>query len=153
MIRNRPLIMVVEDDPEMNRLECELLELGGLATVPAYTGTEALEVASRQETDGVLLDVMLPEMDGFETCRQLRSRGQSSQGSQGSREGSREGSEKGSRLPIVLVTALDSTDCRRRGEECGADAYFSKPFDPDGVVAALQALIRSRVPPCPAYQP
>jgi len=118
---DRPVVMVVEDDPEMNELECELLAAYGLGAVPAYTGTEALEVCARSGADAVLLDVMLPEMDGFETCLRLR--------------------QDCAALPIVIVTALDSEDCRRRGFEAGADAYFAKPFNPDEIVSTLQRLI------------
>jgi DNA-binding response OmpR family regulator len=67
---------------------------------------------------------MLPEMDGFETCRRLRSKNHSH-----------------GHTPIVMVTALDSDDCRRRGYEAGADAYFAKPFDPDEVIATIQTLL------------
>ncbi|MDD4890828.1 MAG: response regulator [Phycisphaerae bacterium] len=122
-MRTRPLVVVVEDDEEMNQLERELLDMGGLDTLQALTGPEAVDIARRVHPSGFLLDVMLPEMDGFETCRQLRGM-------------------NGGHVPIVLVTALDGEDSRRRGQECGADAYFSKPFDPDGVVATLRALIR-----------
>ncbi|MCE5276497.1 MAG: response regulator [Planctomycetaceae bacterium] len=119
---DRPVVMVVEDDEEMNQLQRELLGLYGLDAVAAYTGIQALEVSARCPTDAVLLDVMLPEMDGFETCKRLRLR-------------------QGVRLPIVMVTALDSEDCRRQGLEAGADAYFAKPFDPDEVVQTLRNLI------------
>ncbi|HUU59473.1 MAG TPA: response regulator [Phycisphaerae bacterium] len=122
-MRERPLVVVVEDDVEMNALEREMLALNGLDSVPAYTGTEALEVCSRCHTDAVLLDVMLPEMDGFETCRRLKSR-------------------NGGAIPIVILTALDSGECRQRGYDAGADAYFAKPFDPDEVVTTLRSLIR-----------
>ena len=116
-----PVVMVVEDDPEMNELQRELLASHGLDAVPAYTGAEALEVAASSHASAVLLDVMLPEMDGFETCAHLR--------------------EASRRLPIVMITALDNDDCRRRGFEAGADAYFVKPFNPDEVVATLRMLI------------
>jgi two-component system OmpR family response regulator len=119
---DRPVVMVVEDDVEMNALQRELLDLYGLSSVPAYTGSEALDVNRSRQTDAVLLDVMLPGMDGYETCRQLKS-------------------QAAGRLPVILVTALDSDDCRQRGYEAGADAYFSKPFDPDEIVAALQRLL------------
>ncbi len=121
-MEKRPVVMVVEDDAEMNDLERELLEIHGLEAVPAYTGTQALEVFSRCRADVVLLDVMLPEMDGFETCRRLRD-------------------FASSRVKVVIVSALDSEDCRRRGYEVGADAYFTKPFDPDEIVSAIQRLI------------
>ncbi len=119
---NRPVVMVVEDDVEMNALERELLDIHGLDSVPAYTGKQALEVSSAHPADAVLLDVMLPEMDGFETCRRLKA-------------------QCGTAVAIVMITALDSDDCRRRGFEAGADAYFSKPFDPDEIVSTLRLLI------------
>ncbi len=115
--------MVVEDDSEMNALECELLEVCGMRAVAAHTGTEALCVADAHAADAVLLDVMLPEMDGFETCRRLRLQA------------------GGRKLPIVMVTALDTDDCRQRGLDAGADAYFIKPFDPDEIVSTLRILM------------
>lgn len=118
---NHPVVLVVEDDIEMNELQRELLAVHGLGAVAAYTGPEALDVSAHSKTDAVLLDVMLPEMDGFETCRRLK---------------------RASSVPVVIITALDSEECRRRGFEAGADAYFVKPFDPDEVVRALWELIR-----------
>ena len=118
----RPVIMVVEDDHEMNHLERQLLELHGLDTFAAYTGTEALDLAQRRQADAVLLDIMLPEMDGFETCRRLRL-------------------INDGKPPVVILSALDNEDCRRRGYEVGASAYFSKPFDPDELVNTLRSLI------------
>ena len=122
-MNDRPVVMVVEDDCDMNELQCELLDVYGLDGVPAYTGVEALNVANKCNADAVLLDVMLPEMDGFETCKSLRQ-------------------QRGTSLPIVMITALDNEDCRRRGFEAGADAYFAKPFDPDEIISTLQTLIK-----------
>ena len=128
MIGNsRPLVLVVEDDVEMNELERELLALNGLSSVAAYSGVEALEVYDRTPPDAVLLDVMLPEMDGFETCRRLKS-------------------HDSRRTPIVILTALDAEDCRTLGFQAGADAYFSKPFNPDEVVETLLNLINRSKP-------
>ncbi len=123
-MNGRPVVMVVEDDLEMNELQCELLDLHGLDSVAAYSGREALEVYDRSPADAVLLDLMLPEMDGFETCKHLRNR-------------------NGGTLPIVMVTALDTEDCRQHGFDVGADAYFAKPFDPDEVITTIQCLIES----------
>jgi len=83
--------MVVEDDKEMNQLECELLQIHGMRAVPAYSGTEAVDIVARCDADAVLLDMMLPEMDGFECCRCLRDLNSRN-------------------LPIVIITALDSDD-------------------------------------------
>jgi DNA-binding response OmpR family regulator len=118
----KPIVMVVEDDVEMNQLERELLEVHGLDSVAAYTGIEAIDLCSRCHADAILLDIMLPEMDGFETCRRLRG-------------------TNSHRIPVIILSALDSEECRRRGFEVGADAYFAKPFDPDEVVEAIRALI------------
>ncbi|MCY2929385.1 MAG: response regulator [Planctomycetota bacterium] len=94
----------------------------------AYTGNEAVETYRRQASDAVLLDVMLPELDGYETCRRIRSFNHS-------------------RVPIILLTALDSDECRQRGFDAGADAYFTKPFNPDEVVSTLHRLIRQAARP------
>ncbi len=122
-VSETPLIMVVEDDMEMNELQCELLALHGMDSVPAYSGVKALELSEESSFNAILLDVMLPEMDGFETCRLLRQR------------------EAGRRVPIIMLTALDSDECRRMGFSSGADAYFTKPFDPDEVVSTLCSLM------------
>jgi DNA-binding response OmpR family regulator len=117
------VVLVVEDDPEINDLERQLLAAGGLESEGVLAGDEALAAIERRDFSAVLLDLMLPGMDGFETCRRL---------------------QRISSAPIVILTALDSDECRQRGEACGASAYFTKPFDPDEVIAALWQLIRSR---------
>jgi DNA-binding response OmpR family regulator len=122
MAERRPIVIVVEDDVEMNDLEREFLAVRGLDAVPAYSGAQALELFAERKADAILLDVMLPEMDGFECCRRLRQAIDHS-------------------VPIVILTALDGEDCRRRGYQAGADAYFSKPFDPDEVVDTLFRLM------------
>ncbi len=119
----RPVVLVVEDDPEMNQLQRELLDVNGFDSLAAYTGAEALELYDQKTTDAVLLDLMLPVMDGYETCRRLRSQAATE------------------RLPIVMITAMDSEDCRQKGLDAGADAYFTKPFDPDQVISTLAVLI------------
>lgn len=118
----RPVVMVVEDDVEMNDLEREFLDINGLDSVAAYTGREALDLWRLQKADAVLLDIMLPEMDGFETCKRLRRADDDGR-------------------PIIIVTALDSEDCRRKGYEVGASAFFSKPFDPNEIVSTLRTMI------------
>jgi len=115
--------MVVEDDEEMNELECELLQIHGMETVSAYDGAQAVQVAEEHTADAVLLDIMLPEMDGFECCRHLRQKHASRH------------------LPIVMITALDSADSRSAGIDAGADAFFTKPFDPQEVVDSVRRLI------------
>ena len=122
----RPLVLVVEDDVELNQLERELLDVHGLDSVAAYTGPQAVEASGSCHADAILLDIMLPEMDGFETLRRLRTL-------------------NGRYVPVVILSALDSEDCRRRGFETGADAYFAKPFDPDEVIQTILDLIAGGV--------
>ncbi len=119
---DRPVVMVVEDDKEMNQLECELLQIHGMETLPAYSGTEAVDVASRCHTDAILMDMMLPEMDGYECCRNLRG-------------------EHCCSTPIIVITAMDSEETRQKSLNAGADAFFTKPFDPFEIVDALRRLI------------
>jgi len=117
-----PVVVIVEDDQEMSRLEQELLALHGLESMCAYDGIEAIDLCQRCNVKAVMLDLMLPKMDGFETCKRLREC-------------------LPPRLPIIIVTALDSDDCRQQGFQVGADAYFSKPFDPDEVIHTLERLM------------
>ncbi|MDP6636467.1 MAG: response regulator [Phycisphaerae bacterium] len=119
----RPVVLVVEDDHEMNQLQCELLDVHGFDSRAAYTGAQAIELCDECHADAVLLDLMLPEIDGFETCRRLKSQAAAD------------------KLPIVMITAMDGDDCRQKGLEAGADAYFTKPFDPDQVISTLTVLI------------
>ena len=119
---DRPLVMVVEDDREMNELECELLQIHGMSTISAYDGAEAVDLVRERPADAVLLDIMLPEMDGFECCRHLKA-------------------DLTHDMPIVIVTALDTRDSREQGLAAGADAVFTKPFDPQEVVDTVRRLI------------
>ena len=125
----RPVVMVVEDDEEMNQLQRDFLDLYGLDTIGVYDGAEAVRLCCESEPAGVLLDLMLPKMDGLETCRQLRQKVTNHR-----------------RMPIVIVTALDSEEFRRQGFEAGADAYFAKPFDPDEVARTIQLLVKATGP-------
>ena len=126
-----PLVLVVEDDTEMNMLERELLEQFGLDAVPAYSGTEALTRFEQTGADAVLLDLMLPEMDGYEVCAHLRHNGRP-------------------QVPIVVVTALDDEGSRRRAAEVGASAYFVKPFDCDAVGDVIRSLVNAEAQNHPA---
>ena len=119
---DRPVVMVVEDDKEMNELECELLQIHGMDSVPAYDGLQAVDQATKGHPDAVLLDIMLPEMDGFECCRQIRNL-------------------DGPNVPIILITALDNDSTREEGFRAGASAFFTKPFDPNEIVETLRILL------------
>ncbi len=114
-------ILVVEDDPEMGALVSEGLRAEGHDVTLVTDGIEALVRARAEDFDAAAIDVMLPEMTGFEVCRRLREMGQD--------------------LPVVLVTARDAVDDRVFGLDSGADDYLTKPF----AIAELNARIRAHL--------
>jgi Ala-tRNA(Pro) deacylase len=116
-------VLVVEDEPTTNELLCRLLEREGFACRGVEEGSHALALAPEVRPSAILLDLMLPDISGFELYEKLR----------------RTGPLK--RIPVILVTALDDEACRRRGSQLGADAYLTKPFHPDALMAELQGAL------------
>ena len=119
-----PVILVVEDDVEMNELQRELLAIHGIDSLPAYSGKEAVELFSQKHIDGILLDLMMPEMDGFEACRCIRK------------------ISTNPGLPIIMITAMGAEASTQEGYEAGVDAFFVKPFSPAKIVETLQTLLK-----------
>jgi two-component system, OmpR family, response regulator len=115
-------ILVVEDDPELARLVHDGLERAGHGVDVARSGEAALEGVDDAEYDAIVLDVMLPGIDGFEVCRRLRHRG--------------------SGVPILMLTARDAVADRVAGLDAGADDYLVKPFAFAELLARLRALAR-----------
>ena len=112
-------VLVVEDDPEINELVGAYARIAGFEYRPALDGTTALHEAQQHPPDAVVLDLMLPDIDGFEVCRRLKT-------------------EPRTRLvPVIMLTALSDDASRRRGIECGCIEYLTKPFDPDRLMEAL----------------
>jgi DNA-binding response OmpR family regulator len=117
-------VLLVDDEPAM-RAVCRLnLELEGFAVLEAAEGREALALAIRERPDLVLLDVMMPTMDGFDIARRLQS------------------NPATTGIPIVFMTALAATDDRRRGFEAGAVGYVVKPFDPVFLGDTVRRMLR-----------
>jgi two-component system OmpR family response regulator len=115
-------ILVVEDQPKMARLLDRALTEHGHHVEVAGTGEDAVALATVAEYDAVLLDVMLPDADGFTVCRRLRSRGVWA--------------------PVLMVTARASVRDRVEGLDAGADDYLTKPFSLDELLARLRAVVR-----------
>jgi two-component system KDP operon response regulator KdpE len=115
------LILVVDDEPAIVRLARARLQVDGLAVITASRGEEALDLAERERPDLVLLDLMMPGIDGFETLRRLRSTSQ---------------------VPVIMLTARTSDPDKLRGFEQGVDDYITKPFNPDELAARVHALLR-----------
>jgi PAS domain S-box-containing protein len=104
-------ILIVDDEPSGRETLAALLHTQGYQLAFAGNGREALAQATALNPDMILLDVMMPEMDGYEVCRRLR------------------GTPRLAEVPIILITALDDRDSRLEGIEAGADDFISKPFD------------------------
>ncbi|MDQ7825383.1 MAG: response regulator transcription factor [Candidatus Eremiobacteraeota bacterium] len=115
------LILIAEDDRTHNTVLKDYLEKIGYRTASAFDGKEALELFSRLKPDFVLLDVMMPHMDGIEVCRTLR---------------------KTSDTPILMLTALSEETDKLIGLEIGADDYLTKPFSLKEVAARIKAIMR-----------
>jgi len=115
------LILVVDDEPKIVRLARDYLEKNGFRVVSAADGPSALAMARRARPDLIVLDLLLPGMDGREVCRILRNE---------------------SDVPIIMLTALSEESDQIVGLEIGADDYIVKPFSPRALVARVRALLR-----------
>ncbi len=115
-------LLVVDDEPFIADLLRSSLSFAGFEVVTAGSGAAALIAAEEHRPDLVVLDVGLPDMDGFEVCRQLRADGRP--------------------LPVVFLTARDATEDKVKGLTQGADDYVTKPFALDEVVARIHAVLR-----------
>ncbi|WP_285641396.1 response regulator transcription factor [Lentzea sp. NBRC 102530] len=122
----RGRLLVVEDEPAIRELLCASLRFAGFTVASAATGTEALTAARSELPDLVLLDVMLPDRDGFEVVRRLRS--------------------DGVRVPVLYLTARDGADDRITGLTIGGDGYITKPFSLEEVIARVTAVLRRTRP-------
>jgi len=117
-------VLAVDDEPKALLLLRNLIEPEGCRVLLATSGAQALELAAREQPDVVLLDIMMPEMDGFEVCRRLREDPVLAQ------------------IPILMLTALDDRESRLRGLETGADDFVSKPFDSIELRTRVRTIIR-----------
>lgn len=115
-------IMVVDDDPDIRELIRVYLAGEGLGVIEARNGQEALKLIESTRVDLVVLDVMMPLMDGWDLCRELRSHY--------------------SDLPLVMVTAKSESAHKLKGFQLGTDDYVVKPFDPVELVMRVKALLK-----------
>ena len=115
-------ILVAEDEKDLNRLVCKTLERAGYGVDACYDGEEALDYAAGAAYDCILLDIMMPKLDGHAVLRALRN--------------------KGSVTPVIFLTARDSVQDRITGLDLGADDYLVKPFDLDELLARIRAATR-----------
>lgn len=121
MIKNK--ILIVEDEESLLKLESILLTSRGYEVVVASNGRQALEAVKNDNPDLVLLDIMLPELDGFEVCRQIKTNPETEA------------------IPVIMVTAKKTGDDMTRGEQVGADWYITKPFKSAMVLETIQRFL------------
>jgi len=114
-------VLVVDDDAKTVELVKLYLNRDGYRVITAYDGTEALQLARENQPDLIVLDIMLPGINGLEICRILR---------------------KESDVPIIMLTALTTDDDRLTGLDLGADDYVTKPFSPRELAARVRAVLR-----------
>ncbi len=122
---DRQTIMIVDDDPNIARLIRLLLEKEGYAVTVCGRGDEALAAFTREQPDLLLLDIMLPGLDGRQVCRAVRQQ---------------------SATPIIMLSAKDETFDKVLGLELGADDYITKPFDNKELIARVKAVLRRSAP-------
>ncbi len=115
-------LLVVEDDPNILELLSASLRFAGFTVSTATSGTQAVQAARDDRPDLIVLDVMLPDLDGFEVIRKLR--------------------DGGTRTPVVFLTARDATDDKIRGLTLGGDDYVTKPFSLEELTARIRAVLR-----------
>ncbi|MBI2818751.1 MAG: response regulator [Acidobacteria bacterium] len=117
-------ILVVDDDASNRDLMEEILQGQGFEVITATNGLEGLELVAKQSPDVVLLDIMMPRVDGFEACRRIKANPETAL------------------TPVVLVTALSASQDRLRGIDAGADDFLNKPYDPSELLARVRSLVK-----------
>jgi adenylate cyclase len=123
-VTTRAKILVVDDTPKNVKLLADLLTVKGYAVVTAASGAEALKQVEAEKPDLVLLDVVMPEMSGYEVCRKIRENSATEI------------------LPVIMVTALDPSEERIKGLDAGADDFLTKPINQAELLARVKSLLR-----------
>src|ERR1700720_4309888 len=115
-------LLVVDDDPSVREALALVLDLNGFEVTTAIDGREAIRTLAIESTDAVILDVLMPGLDGLEVCRRIRA--------------------VGNRTPVLMLTARAEVSERVAGLEAGGDDYLATPFAREGLIARLRALLR-----------
>ncbi len=119
-------ILIVEDEEQMVEMLKIRLEANGYEVLSAADGKQGLEKAQKQMPDLMILDLMIPKMDGFKVCGLLKK------------------DSRYARIPIIMFTARAQESDKRMGEEVGADAYLTKPFEPKTLLDKIEELLNAR---------
>lgn len=122
-VRMAKRILVVDDEPDLVEMVKMRLEANGYEVITAYDGKEALDKAHKENPDLMLLDLMLPKIDGYKVCRMLKF------------------DEKYKHICIIMFTARAQESDEKIGMEVGADAYMVKPFEPQKLLSKIKKLL------------
>ncbi|OGC05222.1 two-component system response regulator [candidate division WOR-1 bacterium RIFOXYA12_FULL_43_27] len=117
-------ILLVDDEPELVEMVKMRLAANGFEVITAGDGVEGLEKARSEKPDLIILDLMLPKMNGYEVCRLLKFE------------------EKTGKIPIILFSARAQESDKATGKDVGADAYIVKPFEPQALIAKINELLK-----------
>lgn len=117
-------ILIVEDEATLVELMKIRLEANGFDVISAYDGQQGLEMARGEMPDLIILDLMLPKIDGYKVCRMLKF------------------DDKYKNIPVIMFTARAQDSDRKLGEEVGADAYIIKPFEPEILLSKIRELLK-----------
>jgi DNA-binding response OmpR family regulator len=120
---NIPRILVVDDDPSICKFVQANLEARGYQVLTAADGEEAIRMAEKEKPDLLILDIVMPRMDGFAVCRKIR---------------------EGSRVPVIMLSAREGENDREKYAACGADDYLTKPFVLKELLALVKTLLKSK---------
>ena len=123
MSQNR--LLLVDDEVDLVEMVKIRLEASGYQVLTAFDGQEALDKARKEKPDLIILDLMLPKLDGYKVCRMLKF------------------DEKYKNIPILMFTARAQEQDKKLGQEVGADAYLTKPFEPDALIAKIREFLKT----------
>ncbi len=124
-----PKVLVVDDEEDVLRFINDALKLEGIEVVTAFDGLSALDMANSEKPDIIILDIMMPLMNGYEVCQQLRSNPSTAD------------------IPVMFLSSAYTTDAVRIGRELGAVGYIVKPFAPAELVRSVKDVLRGEDPP------
>ncbi|MCA9407144.1 MAG: response regulator transcription factor, partial [Candidatus Omnitrophica bacterium] len=119
-------ILLVDDEADIQKIVSKYLTVAGFTVIQASNGQEALAKINQLRPSLVIMDMMMPVMDGVETTKKLRSQ------------------EENSKLPILMLTARDDADAQKEMFDAGVDDYLHKPFDVDKLIARIKILLNKR---------
>ena len=120
---DKPKILLVDDEPSISKVVSKRLELAGFDVITAMDGQDALQKAQNDHPDLIILDLMLPKLNGYEVCTMLK------------------GDARYRKMPIVMFSAKAQEKDEKLGNECGADAYVTKPFQAEVLVEQIKSLL------------